>query len=103
MVLKTFDALYKGEFTVEVDETTNMPVVPEGYYWRVTRSDHVELRKVGRLTCVAWGYLKELTPQEVAFRAACLWDDIMTRNKDALAAKIFRTKYVGDYPPKVAQ
>ena len=106
-MLSTFRTEGGREFTVEMDETTNMPVVPEGHYWRVAQDSwgdfRVELRRQKRLGCVVSGFLKESTPEDISFRSAYLWDERTARNRAWTEAKAFANKYVGDYPPKEAR
>lgn len=99
-----------GFWGVEIDPETNLPVVPEGYYWKVTsgRGDGiyrtVKLRRRGKVFAVTTHPASRTGSEEEQ------WDDIKS-SAEYIVWRLWkheRPKHVeprvfaGTYPPKRA-
>lgn len=100
--------LKTGEIVeINFDIETNLPKLPEGYFWRITSRDFngiaVELRKKRRWGSTLIDYLITDTPEIwwVRVMSGRILYAFHQRNKHRLDLQEF-AKYYGDYPPKKA-
>lgn len=98
----------RGGDIVEIvfDPETNLPKVPENFFWRICfgefRSIEIELRRTTRSGSVRVEYATTTTPEIewVKQVAGQIWYEFYKNNEQALKIREFASQYCGDYPPQ---
>ena len=93
---------------IDFDIETNLPKLPEGYFWRITSGDFnsidVKLRKKRRWGSTRIDYFITDTPEIwwVRIMAGRILYDFYQTYQHRLNLQEFASKWYGDYPPKKA-
>ena len=89
---------------MNIDETTGLPALPEGYFWRVRQGslymDHLELRK--RIWFGSWKVHERVLPYYDKDRKRLDPKETILRYARSIMGEFHNPwdNFYGDYPPK---